>query len=240
MQRTLRTQLLFQNSHPIVQEDLERLRQMKSRNYVEFNLDWTSEPEETTPRWLKKHWAMMQELKASIGWKHLENILSFFLQISWLQLLYPEGTSSEAETLDRKPCSGSFTTSPACLGHLQYSWDLWQQVHQHKPEHTSNDIRTWGCGALYNSKRSLLVNAAQKVCDRPGVQTTCFHTACFEKKMKPEVTACFGPEHSQESKNSYVNHSPYMSWNWLISPMPILGLELSVICVGQLNSNIKV
>jgi hypothetical protein len=67
MQRTLRTQLLFQNSHPIVQEDLERLQQMKSRNSVEFNLDWTSEPEETTPRWLKQHWAMMQELKASIG-----------------------------------------------------------------------------------------------------------------------------------------------------------------------------
>jgi hypothetical protein len=58
--------------------------------------------------------------------------------------------------------------------------------------------------------------------------------------MKPEVTACLGPEHNQESKNSYVNHSPYMSWNWLISPMPILGLELSVIFVGQLNSNIKV
>jgi hypothetical protein len=170
----------------------------------------------------------------------VENIFSFFLQISWLQLLYPEGTSSEAETLDRKPCSGSFTTSPACLGHLLFSWDLWQQVHQHKPEHTSNDIRTWGCGALYNSKRSLLVNAAQQVCDRPGVQTTCFHTACFEKKMKPEVTACLGPEHNQESKTSYVNHSPYMSWNWLISPMPILGLELSVIFVGQLNSNIKV
>jgi hypothetical protein len=33
----------------------------------------------------------------------------------------------------------------------------------------------------------------------------------LKKKMKPEVTACLGPEHNQESKNSYVNHSPYMS-----------------------------
>ena len=44
----LRTQLLFQNSHPIVQEDLERLQANEvSQLLWKFNLDWTSEPEET-------------------------------------------------------------------------------------------------------------------------------------------------------------------------------------------------
>ena len=186
MQQKLRTQLLFENSHPIVQEDLQRLQQIRSGNSVEFDLDWTSEPEETKPRWLKQHWAMMQELKASLGWK--KYVVSVCKLAGWIQFLYPEGTSSAADVLDRKPCSGSFTTSPACPGHFQYSWGLWPEVYQHKPEHSSNDIRTWGFGALYNSKRGILVNAAQKVCDRPGLklnglQTTCFQTKWFEKSI---------------------------------------------------------
>ena len=66
--------MLFQNSHPIVQEDLERLQRMGSRDSVEYDLNWTSEPEETHPRWLKQHWAMMQDLKASVPKKNIVSL----------------------------------------------------------------------------------------------------------------------------------------------------------------------
>ena len=59
--------MLFPNSHPIVQDDLERLKKMGPRNAVEYDLDWSSEPEETCPKWLKQHWAMLQELEASVA-----------------------------------------------------------------------------------------------------------------------------------------------------------------------------
>ena len=62
----LRKHLLFSNDHPIVLEDLARFQEAgnhatKTTNY---NLDWDVEPEETHPKWLKKHWKMMQKLKA--------------------------------------------------------------------------------------------------------------------------------------------------------------------------------
>lgn len=76
--KKLRTQLLFPNSHPIVQDDLERLKKMGPRNAVEYDLDWSSEPEETCPKWLKQHWAMMQELEASVAKKKIFNTLPRF------------------------------------------------------------------------------------------------------------------------------------------------------------------
>ena len=59
----LRKHLLFSNDHPIVLEDLARFQEAgnhatKTTNY---NLDWDAEPEETHPKWLKKHWKMKQQ-----------------------------------------------------------------------------------------------------------------------------------------------------------------------------------
>ena len=51
---------------------------MGSRNSVEYDLDWMSEPKETRPRWLKQHWAMMQQLKASVA----KTCLSYFFIFS--------------------------------------------------------------------------------------------------------------------------------------------------------------
>lgn len=60
----LRTHLLFPNSHPIVQEDVERLKGAREVNEEQRDLNWTKEPEQKHPKWLKQHWAMMKDLKA--------------------------------------------------------------------------------------------------------------------------------------------------------------------------------
>lgn len=59
-------QTLFANSHPVVEEDVERLKSIAAATLKKkkFSLDWEEEPEETHPKWLKQHWAMMQELQA--------------------------------------------------------------------------------------------------------------------------------------------------------------------------------
>ena len=81
--KKLRTQLLFPNSHPIVQDDLERLKKMGPRNAVEYDLDWSSEPEETCPKWLKQHWAMMQELEASVAKKKSLTLYLASIPLPW-------------------------------------------------------------------------------------------------------------------------------------------------------------
>ena len=62
----LRKHLLFLNDHPIVLEDLARFQEAGNHatKTTNHNLDWDAEPEETHPKWLKKHWKMMQKLKA--------------------------------------------------------------------------------------------------------------------------------------------------------------------------------
>ena len=63
----LRADLLFPKDHPIVLEDIERLKQTRlvsSQNIPIYDLDWESEPEQENPKWLKQQWKMMRELKA--------------------------------------------------------------------------------------------------------------------------------------------------------------------------------
>ena len=40
------------------------MKQRKQKPH-EFDLMWTKQPKNKTPKWLKKHWDMMQELEAS-------------------------------------------------------------------------------------------------------------------------------------------------------------------------------
>lgn len=72
-------QILFANSHPVVEEDVERLKSIAAATskHKKFNLDWEEEPQETHPKWLKQHWAMMQELQAGSLQKHKHHV--FFL-----------------------------------------------------------------------------------------------------------------------------------------------------------------
>lgn len=52
----------------MVMEDIERLKRAGSgKTGKKYNLDWTEEPKEKHPKWLKLHWEMMQELKASLA-----------------------------------------------------------------------------------------------------------------------------------------------------------------------------
>ena len=60
-------------------EDIERLKRASSgKTGTKYNLNWTEEPEEKHPKWLKLHWEMMQELKASLA----KNIC-FCFQSTW-------------------------------------------------------------------------------------------------------------------------------------------------------------
>ena len=71
--RLLRRNILLQCGHPVVVEDINRLMKSKhNENVNTFNLDWEEEPKEDKPKWLKKHWAMMQELEALKSQKCLE------------------------------------------------------------------------------------------------------------------------------------------------------------------------
>lgn len=60
----LRSKLLFCNSHAAVKEEEDIMKQRKQKPH-EFDLMWTKQPKNKTPKWLKKHWDMMQELEAS-------------------------------------------------------------------------------------------------------------------------------------------------------------------------------
>jgi len=56
-------QILFANSHPVVKEDVDNLKGKNTRNKTKYDLNWEEEPEQKHPKWLKKHWSMMQELQ---------------------------------------------------------------------------------------------------------------------------------------------------------------------------------
>ena len=58
-------QLLFPNSHPVVKENVEKLKESGSgTGTTTFDLDWDEKPEEEHPKWLRKHWDRMEELEA--------------------------------------------------------------------------------------------------------------------------------------------------------------------------------
>lgn len=57
--------VLFPNTHPIVEEDVDRLTKatVQKRRNEERQYDLQTEPTETKPKWLKEHWQKMEELK---------------------------------------------------------------------------------------------------------------------------------------------------------------------------------
>lgn len=64
-----RMQILFANSHPVVKEDVDNLKGKNTRNKTKYDLNWEEEPEQKHPKWLKKHWPMMQELQVDFSVK---------------------------------------------------------------------------------------------------------------------------------------------------------------------------
>ena len=174
-------QILFPNSHPVVEEDVERLKSIAATTskHKRFNLDWEEEPEERHPKWLKKHWAMMQELKAGSLQKQKHHLFFFtsqkhisrsydFCALHWLSITR-EGESTRFTTIARKPSSSSEPTSSTCLGYLQHCWRFWIHFHQYKSEYWSYGIwLQWWCDTLHYSEWWFLLYATQEVYYRPG------------------------------------------------------------------------
>ena len=62
-------QILFANSHPVVKEEVDELKRTASVSCKRkrYDLNWEEEPEQKHPKWLKKHWSMMQELEVEFS-----------------------------------------------------------------------------------------------------------------------------------------------------------------------------
>ena len=137
-QNHLRDELLFPNNHPLVQEDINRLKEGNRREEF-YNLDWSSEPEETLPKWLKQHWNMMENLQVR------EHNLLFFVTRQWRfnqwdcgRFLKVITSAPEVSPTEPKHLPG---IQPVIHAQgVQHLWIVPKQICEHQPKHTSHGL----------------------------------------------------------------------------------------------------